>query len=203
MKRPKQLSFLDEKTHRPGTKARLIQRGLGFGGALNYRKKPRPFDKRKSIHLILRSPQLSGARSLLKSNRRTWIETLILQKVQKYQAKLYRLSVNSNHIHLLMRFEDARGQSDFLRDLAGCLALKIRKTFRMGKENKIWEGRPFSRLVSRGAFTAIMRYIEKNQLESLGLCAYTARPISELNRSLENLAFARKLRRNTTEADLL
>jgi REP element-mobilizing transposase RayT len=182
--KPKQLGLFDEKPFRSGTKARVIQQGLGYGGAINYRKVKRPFSSKSCTHLILRSRLLQGARSLLKSNRQKWVADLLHKKAKKYQAKLYSFSINSNHLHLLMKFPTPELQAHFLRDLAGSLAIKIKKTFQLSETVRVWDGRPFSRLVKPKAFPSLAQYIQKNSNEASGLWAYSKRPMSALIRAL-------------------
>jgi REP element-mobilizing transposase RayT len=193
-----QTSFFDEKPHRAGTKARLIQRGLGFGGEIRYRKRARPFSPTKPTHIVFHSNILSGSRSLLKSNRKAWVENLVQKKGETYKAKLYKFSVNSNHIHLLIKFTSETLQANFLRDLAGTLAHKIKRTFKLPKEVKVWSERPFSKILTKGAFPWVVKYIERNQNEAAGFWVYTPRPISELIKALEKFASKSKPQKGKT-----
>ena len=175
------------KKARPGIKAYLVETKQVYGGALNYRKKKRPFHKNRAVHLILRSRLLSGSRSLTKSNRSSWVQELLKTKAKKYQAKLYKFSVNSNHIHILIRFLSPESQSQFLRDVAGSLALKIKRAFKIPQAIRVWDQRPFTSLVKSKSFRFIQKYIERNHHEATGRWAYTPRPISELVKTLERL----------------
>jgi len=175
------------KKPRTGTKAYLVERKLVYGGALNYRKKKRPFRKNCAVHLILRSRLLSGSRSLTKSNRSLWVQQLLEARAKKYQAKLYKVSVNSNHIHVLIRFLSPTSQSQFLRDVTGSLALKIKRSFKIPQEVRVWDARPFTSIVKNKAFGFIQKYIEKNQHEATGRWVYTPRPPSELVKTLDRL----------------
>jgi REP element-mobilizing transposase RayT len=195
IKQPKQLSFSDQKLsapgpearngRRPGTKAHLIFKLGAFGGSIKHRKFKRPFNPKKAVHVIFRSRLLSGTRSLLRANRKSWTESLIKNKTQQHQVKLYHFSVNSNHIHLLLRFPTVEAQRSFLRDFSGSLALKIKKSFQISKNIRVWDERPFTKIVS--AFKVIKDYIEKNKNEAVGLWPYQKRPISYLSRVLEKI----------------
>ena len=195
LKKPRQLELIQRKRYRNGTLANLVDRGLGYGGAMKYRKMKRPFNSKKAAHIVLRSRLLCGARSLLKSNRKAWVESLIRAKATAHQASLYKISVNSNHLHLLMKFRTAKDQACFLRDLTGTLALKIKKTFKIAKNIKVWDARPFSRLISPRSYPSILRYIEKNRNEAAGIWAYTPRPLSALVKTLEK--FGERSLKNT------
>ncbi len=167
---------------RTGTKANLILKKGVYGGQVEHRKFARPFSATKAVHIIFRSRLLSGARSLLRANRKEWTEEILKQKTRHYGAKLYSFSVNSNHIHLLMKFPTPQSQSRFLRDATGSLALKIKTTFKISKNTKVWDARPFSSLVK--CFPRIKAYIEKNKNEATGLWPYKKRTISYLSQVL-------------------
>lgn len=171
--------------NRTGTKANLIlQKGV-YGGQIDQRKFSRPFAATKAVHIIFRSRLLSGTRSLLRANRKQWTEKILKQKASHHAAKLYSFSVNSNHIHLLIKFPSADSQSGFLRDFAGTMALKIKTKYKISKKTKVWDARPFSSLVK--SFPRIRAYIEKNKNEASGLWPYEKRPISYLVRVLRKI----------------
>lgn len=173
------------KQVRPGTKAYLVEKKLVFGGALNYRKKKRPFRKNRAVHVIFRSQSLGGTRTLNRQTRKSFIESLLRKKSFRYGARLFRFSINSNHIHVLIRFGSRRAQANFLRDFAGSLALWIRRQFLLKK--KIWDARPFTSVVGAKAFLKIVAYIEKNRKESSGAWAYERRPVSAMERILARI----------------
>ena len=129
---------------------------------------------------------------MTRSNRKVWVEGLLQKKTAKHEAKLYKFSVNSNHLHLLMKFPSAAALGNFLRDLSGSLALKIKRHFRIAKETSIWDGRPFSRLLTQGAFPFLIKYIERNRNEATGFWEYKPRSVSELIRNLERLSLRGK-----------
>lgn len=189
----RQLS-LPLKQVRPGTKAYLVEKKLVYGGALNYRKKKRPFRKNRAVHLVLRSRLLGGSRALSRQRRQSVVEKLLFKKSKKYGAKIYRHSINSNHIHILIRFGSSLAQANFLRDFSGTLALWIRRQFHLKK--KVWDARPYSSVVRSNAFLKIAAYIERNRKESSGAWAYESRPVSVIERILkriENLPPPRKV----------
>ncbi len=199
-RKPQQLELLQKREHRPNTKADLIARGLGYGGELRYRKVKRPFHAKRALHVIFRSRLLSGSRSLLRSNHKPVAEKLLLAKARRYHAKLYKFSVDSNHLHLLIQFRNREMQARFMRDLAGHLALLLKKKFHIQKEQSIWDDRPFSRLVKPGSFSSMIQYIVKNQNEASGLWAYKKRPISALAKTLEALATVQKIETSFSSA---
>lgn len=190
--------LLSLRKHRKNSKAFLVEEHLVYGGALNYRKKRRPFLKSRATHFVLRSNRLEGARSLLKQNRTKIVEAVLISRAKRYGAYLYKYSINSNHIHLLIRFTTAKLQADFLRDFAGTLALKLRRLLDI-QHGSFWQARPFSSMVKRSAYNAIQLYIEKNRNEAAGVWAYQPRPVSELARILDRIARRRSQRLRGTD----
>jgi hypothetical protein len=126
-----------------------------------------------SHHLVLKSriPVLR-----LKRNK-TIISSLLLEISERFQVKVYNNSLNSNHIHLLVKSQTQKDLQDFLRVLAGQIAQRITGAVR-GKKNKLsfclksaWK-----RMVHWGRdFLNIQKYIYQNQLETLGLIPYQPR----------------------------
>lgn len=128
---------------------------------------------KKSHHLVLRA-RLPVLR--LKRNK-ALISALLLEISEKFQVKIYNNSLNSNHIHLLVKAQTQKDIQDFLRVLAGQIAQKVTGAVR-GKKNKLgfWLKPAWKRMVHWGRdFFNLQKYIYQNQLETLGLIAYKPR----------------------------
>jgi len=124
-------------------------------------------------HVVLRS-RFSVLR--LKKNN-SLISGLLFEGAEKFQVKIYNNSLNSNHIHLLVKAPSQKNLHDFLRFLAGQIAQRITGAVR-GKKNRFsfWLKPIWRRLVHWGRdFFNLQRYIYQNQLETLGLIAYQVR----------------------------
>lgn len=126
-----------------------------------------------SEHLVLRArfPILR-----LKRNKAV-ISDLLFGLSQKFKVKIYNNSLNSNHIHLLVKAENPKDLQDFLRVLAGQIAQRITGAVR-GRKNKFsfWLKPTWKRIVQWGRdFVNLHQYIYQNQLETLGLVAYRHR----------------------------
>jgi len=154
----------------------------------DFKKKPRtlskwflkthdttPFMKRmkQAEHVVLKSrfPVLR-----IKKNK-PLISGLLFEGAEKFQVKVYNNSLNSNHIHLLVRAHSQKNLHDFLRFLAGQIAQRITGAVR-GKKNRFsfWLKPIWRRLVHWGRdFLNLHLYIYQNQLETLGLIAYELR----------------------------
>ena len=166
--RPRQLLLFDE----PSWKG-----GLVHGGELarGKRKGTRPLSTKKPIHLVIRSHSAKGPMSLLLHSR--FIRELIRSLCKRFAIVLYEFSVNSTHIHLLIRIPDREGLISFLRIFCGKTAMHITGA-RRGKplKEKFWDVLPFSRVAEWGqAFEIVRKYVFQNQLESLGLLSYRPR----------------------------
>ena len=128
---------------------------------------------KQSEHVVLRS-RFSVLR--LKKNK-SLISGLLSAGAEKFQVTIYNNSLNSNHIHLLVKAPSQKNLHDFLRFLAGQIAQKITGAVR-GKKNRFsfWLKPVWRRIVHWGRdFLNLHRYIYQNQLETLGLIAYQLR----------------------------
>ena len=84
---------------------------LEFGGSLNSgkRKGRRPIALKRPMHLTLRSSYSS-----LGHFRKGIIE-IIKEEALKWGVNVYRLSVNSNHLHMALRTKSRWGFQSFLK----------------------------------------------------------------------------------------
>lgn len=142
-----------------------------FGGELlrGKRKSQRPLSTRRPIHLVLRG-DIRRSGSLRR--HQSFVEKTIKKFATQFRLKIYKLAVNSNHCHALIKISQREDYKNFVRAVAGALA----------KKTKIkWVVRPFTRLVGWGRdFTNACAYILKNELEAAGVIAYTPRKIKKL-----------------------
>lgn len=137
-----------------------------------------------SEHLVLRA-RLPVLR--IKRNKAI-ISSLLFEASQKFKIKIYNNSLNSNHIHLLVKAKTQKDLHDFLRVLAGQIAQRITRAVR-GKKNKFgfWLRPAWRRIVHWGRdFLNLQNYIYRNQLESLGLTAYKPRSRKVLTKAIKS-----------------
>lgn len=189
MKKTKQLSFLNKTNHHKF-----------FGGALlaGKRKTLRPLSSKDATHLVMRSARARGKDSFLASRNRAAITLLILRFAKKIGVRIYQLSVNSNHIHLLLKISNRTLYKAFIKAVCGKIASQVMsgRSFKNFCESKnersdairgygpdarkiktgFWEFRPFSRVVNWGNdFKTCSEYLKQNVLEALGFKAYRPR----------------------------
>ena len=151
---------------------------LVHGGehSLGKRKERRPFSSRQTLHLVLRSSQAQGDLSLRLPRHRAFIRQLISRLACRYRVRIYESSIQTNHIHLLVRTKTRAGFQNFLRTLAGHIAQRITKAVRGKPFGKFWDLLTFSRLVPFGrAYDRAKAYVLMNEGEARGLIAYRPR----------------------------
>lgn len=131
-----------------------------FGGSLlkNKRKSQRPLSIKLPIHLVLRS---HSAKIFLPSQRS--LEFRMKKLAEKYYIRIYSLSLNWNHVHLVLKVNSREDYKRFIRHLTSSLALLAKK------KGKVFEFRPYTRILTWGReFETILNYIRLNDLEAFG-----------------------------------
>jgi REP element-mobilizing transposase RayT len=135
-----------------------------FGGELlvGRRKTKRPLNTKDPIHLVLRCDKL-----VLKRHERKIADTWRKFRL-KFGVKCYESSINSNHIHAVIRIHSQRLYNQFVQAFCGTIALQLRIQ---------WIHRPFTRIVSGWgkAFRKAKDYVQQNWLETWGLVEYQPR----------------------------
>lgn len=170
----KQLSLL--KNPRRNTKLWWIVKQTTYGGSLNYRKVPRPFDRKKLVHVVLKA-RLGRALWFTRFSR---IHREIIENAaDRYNVTLKDLAIHHDHFHLLYSAKSRELNVQFLRFLSaeiGRQHARLRRQIGL-KSQKLWVQRPFSRLVSWGrrSVQSVLNYIHRNRQEALGFVEYTPR----------------------------
>lgn len=132
------------------------------------RKLARPFDRKRAMHLVLRSEEAKGGRSLLCHSQ--MIENTLRFWANRYGVRIYRFANAGNHIHLLVKARSKSELQNFLRVVAGKIAQTILKAVKGKAQGKFWSALAFSRVVTWGReFIKVMSYVEMNELEAQGL----------------------------------
>lgn len=141
-----------------GSKARARVKGqlqprTTHGGlaAKGKRKTPRPFLTNVPTHIALYSKRAKGLWSLRHRKNHSSIQSQIYVYAARFKVHVYRATQTSNQIHLLVKCEDRKRMADFLRVLAGRVAITVtgaRKHIK--KIGKFWDSLCWSRLVNFG-----------------------------------------------------
>jgi REP element-mobilizing transposase RayT len=124
-------------------------------------------------HIVLRArvPKLREHRN------KQLISSLLFEISDRFNIKVYNNSLNSNHIHLLVKARTQKDLQDFLRVFAGQVAQRLTGAVR-GRKNTLsfWLKPVWKRIVHWGRdFQNLHRYIYQNQLETLGFVSYRQR----------------------------
>ncbi len=166
------MTSLKSKNSKKLTKFRIVQTKKLYGGALRYRKLPRPIEEKKALHLILRCGVNRQGFSL-----RTYVSLInayILKFSSQFQVKIYKHSVNSNHIHILLKVNDREAFKRFIRSVSASIAVSVKAQY--DYEGTFWQNRPFTRVVTWGReYSGIKEYIFQNFKEAVGFMAYQPR----------------------------
>jgi len=142
------------------------------------RKIARPLDPKRPIHLVLKSSQARGPLSLLQPRRAKRIQQLVEETAKRHQIKIYQFTNVGNHLHLLVKTKNRLHFQNFLRIIAGKIAILVTQAKKGQKKGRFWDGLSFTRVVNWGKdFTKLSRYFIKNELESFGYGAAFAKAL--------------------------
>jgi hypothetical protein len=171
----KQLSLL--KDPRRNTKLWWIRKRHVYGGSMNYRKAPRPFDSKKLTHAVFKA-KLGSAIWFTRSQRS--ILQLLNGAAVRYGIQIKDVAINKDRIHVLFYTKQRVAQIRFLRFFAAEPGRKykvIRRRFGISHSNPLWTARPFTRLVSWGkrSVAGLHAYLKKNRDEAMGFIEYRPR----------------------------
>lgn len=141
-------------------------------------KRRRPFSSKKAIHIVLRSRYFS----LRRAGNLKLIGDLLFHYAHRFGVKIYQNSVNTNHIHLILKADSRENLQAFLRVFAGQIAQRITGCVK-GRKLKcsFWAKIAWSRIIEWGrGFKVACDYVYLNQRETLGLSHYRQRTILRL-----------------------
>lgn len=175
---------------------------LSFGGDLQTgrRKSVRVFDSKRALHVVLRSSQCIGQRSLKKFDRK--IENILNRQSELHGIRIYARANAGNHLHLILKAPTRRSLKGFLRAITGLITRKVtglergpapsletgakpsassRAAHKTSKAQSFWDARPFSRIVSWGKdFAHLKSYLHLNRLEAVGFSRHESRGILDV-----------------------
>ncbi len=141
------------------------------------RKKARSLASRKPIHLTLRSSYAVGNYSFRTKKNEAFLSKLITSLSRKWAIRIYKYSINSNHLHFSLKALTRRGFQNFLRVLSAQVATFVtgaKKGNPFGK--RFFDFPAFTRIAEWGkAFKTLTDYVVENVLEARGLIPYQPR----------------------------
>ena len=172
-----------------------------FGGSLlrGRRKTLRPLSRKEALHFVLRSHYGRGTNSFRSPRNLQAIDRILSKAAQKYGVRLYRRSIQSNHIHLILRIQNRLLYRSFISVISGRIAQHVMRGLSFKeflrtlpssgegalaphpipapqKGQAFWEYRPFHRILNWGRdFKIACGYVVQNTLEALGFVPYRPR----------------------------
>ena len=169
------------------------------GGTLRAgrRKVARPLDRKKPLHLVLKSSLAKGKYSLLNAKHRLRVEDIIRERAKRDGLKIHGFENMGNHIHAVVSFQNRDGFRKFLRVISGLIARLVTGAQR-GKAfgKRFWDQLAFTRVVNgQSDFKSLMNYLKKNDIEREDP---VMRKAIEFHESLE-----RKARRRGCDVDVI
>lgn len=158
---------------------------LSYGGLLrNLRggRGQRPVSSKEPLHVVFK---INVHRLRHRSLRSARGHSIAIQVIKKYSAyfavNVEQLSIQNDHIHILVRTSRRSQFHHFFRVVAGQIAQRFEKeglfrcvvTDTQQNDLKLWKYRPFSRVV-RGwkAYKTVRNYIQLNEKEVRGELPY-------------------------------
>ena len=157
--RAKQFEFNDPLFKKPGDI---------FGGShlKSHPKVKRPIASKLPLHLVLRANQSSFR---LPATYKIVNQT-VREIAKKHGVRIYKYSNNGNQLHVLLKLSRIHRWSPFIRELTSQIVQKLRELGVTFKVEKLWMGRPFTRIVRgwKKAFKTVKEYLYRNELEAEG-----------------------------------
>jgi REP element-mobilizing transposase RayT len=129
------------------------------------RKIFRPLDRKRPLHIILKSSLARGSKSFV-SNQLV-VKSLIEAKAKAYGIKIHGLEIMRDHIHLFVSFKSRVFVQSFMKVTTGLIARAITKAAK-GKPfgKRFWDGLAFTRIITgRRDFATMRNYLVKNRIE--------------------------------------
>jgi REP element-mobilizing transposase RayT len=144
-----------------------------YGGTLRKSSKgrgARPLSTKDPIHLVFKVNKDAVTKGLRSPRNFNLINALIKKYARKFYVSIEQFSVQTDHIHILIRGSRRSVMQSFLRVVAGQFAQCLTDTFTTKHEGpKVWKHRPFTRVI-RGfkPYKIVRDYIQLNELEACG-----------------------------------
>lgn len=141
---------------------------LSHGGDLarGKRKRMRPFDPKRPAHVVMHSSRARGPWSLLK--HKVLVIWHLNEISERFGIKLIKETNLGSHLHLIIKAPSRRAFQNWLRLLAGTIALHITRAKKGSPKGKFWDELAFTRVVAWGRdLLGLRAYLSKNEIEAL------------------------------------
>ncbi len=143
------------------------------GGTLRksrHGRRARPLSSKEPLHAVFKIRKGVLKKGLRNPMTYTLATGLLRKYSKKFHVKVEQMSVNPDHIHLLLRCSRRSLYHHFFRVFAGQFAQRLTGTFHEKLQvPSIWKARPWSRVL-RGwrSYKTVRHYIKLNAKEASG-----------------------------------
>lgn len=157
----------------------------------------RPLSCKEPLHTVFKINKLNLRHQSLRSPQTfLLVQKIVARYAKRFMVKIEQISIQHDHIHILIRTSRRSLYHHFFRVVAGQLAQRFEKEGllrdvtgtpksaerRIKRKVKLWMHRPFSRVV-RGyrAYKIVRNYIQLNEKEVLGQIMYQSQRLRGLS----------------------
>lgn len=165
MPKPRQASLLAHPSLRHLTRK---EHGGTLGKGL--RKRERPLDPKRPLHVVLRSSRARGDWSMLRARHEKRIRHLVHAIARRHDIRVFRFANSGNHLHLVIQAPKRACYQNYLRSLSGLIARAVTGARKGRAKGKFWDTLAYSRVVEWGReLRTVDFYLILNELEGLGV----------------------------------
>jgi hypothetical protein len=123
----------------------------GGNSASGKRKTPRPFNGKAPLHLVLHSKRAKGPWSFTHKKNQSRITAMIYVYGARFKVHVYRAAIEGDELQLLVKAKERKHLADFLRVLAGRVAVTVTGAKKGKKQvGKFWDFLYWSKLINWG-----------------------------------------------------
>lgn len=159
---PKQKQLFEAQPLGSEARARLkesLSPRITHGGELSIRKRktPRPFSPKAPLHLVLQSKRAKGSWGFSHRRHRAKVLQKVYAYAERFKVRVYRVHIGKSAIQLLIKPENRTALGNYLRVLAGRVAIQVTGAQKYIKRvGKFWDSLYWSKLLNwgRGFFEA-------------------------------------------------
>jgi hypothetical protein len=100
---------------------------ISHGGSegLSKRKLSRPLDRRKPVHVVMKSSLAKGALNFLNAKNKLKIDIIIRKTAKQFGITIHEFQNMGNHFHFILKFSSRDGIQNFLRSVPALVARLI------------------------------------------------------------------------------
>jgi hypothetical protein len=133
--------------------------------SLRKRKTLRPFSPSAPVHLVLSSKRARGTWSLSHRKNRARVNAMIYVYAKRFKVRVYRATNLGHQIQLLVKATEKKNLADFLRVLAGRIAVVVSGAQKHIKRiGRFWDYLYWSKLINFGAeFFHVRKFLEETR----------------------------------------